>query len=296
MALGLTCKVCGHWEERNLNRHLKSSHSLSTKEYKKLYPGNKTMTGHSKRTVDYWQNLGYSLEEGYLKVKEFQKSNNQQFYKSRQEKGISEEDIRAEMHTISITRSVRRPEFFTSRGFSEEEAKKMVFDRQAILSGRSTKFAGHRHTEESKQKISIRTKELIAAEGVENRIAHFYVGKEQHRSAGEIKCFQLLREYYPTLEANCRVCSKVVDMKLDNIVIEYYGDFWHRNPKIYKKEHDRKVYTSERAWERDGKRIEEFIQSGYRAFIIWEHDWHHKQEEVIHNLKQFIDGSADKNY
>lgn len=54
-----------------------------------------------------------------------------------------------------------------------------------------------------------------------------------------------------------------------NLVIEYYGDFWHANPAIYSS--DDKIHTSYTAkdiWERDANRLKIFNHT--KTIIVWE--------------------------
>ena len=90
---GLVCQICGHWEQKALNSHLREKHNLRTTEYKKQYPKAKTMTGHSKRTIDYWMLQGCSLEQAQIEVKNFQSLAKQRFL----EKGIGEGKAQEEM-------------------------------------------------------------------------------------------------------------------------------------------------------------------------------------------------------
>lgn len=289
MGKGLICLICNHWEEKNLKHHLEKIHKLTTKEYKKLYAGSRTMTGHSKRTPDYWMNLGYSEEESLQKVKEFQKGNTELFYKNRRDQGVPEEEIQAELHNIACLRSCRRIEYYLARGYTEEEGRQLLIERQSVLSNRSSRFTGHKHTRDARNRISKKIKEIIEEEGVEKRLLNFYKSRQGHQSGGEIDCFLELKKDYPELQSNIKVSNKMVDMLYGNIIIEYYGDFWHRNPKKYSENFYRKGHYSKEIWERDQKRIEHIeSENNQKVFVIWELDWKNERDTVKNKLKEVI--------
>jgi hypothetical protein len=77
-----------------------------------------------------------------------------------------------------------------------------------------------------------------------------------------------------------------------NVIIEFYGDFWHCNPEIYDKNFYNpkiKKYASQ-IWECDTKRKQEIIQvSGCKFIEIWEKDWKEKPVETINFIKTILE-------
>jgi G:T-mismatch repair DNA endonuclease (very short patch repair protein) len=59
-----------------------------------------------------------------------------------------------------------------------------------------------------------------------------------------------------------------------NHIIEFYGDFWHANPKIYKPEDiiHHKIKAKE-IWERDKERIERLEKLGYFVHTVWQSEY-----------------------
>ncbi len=74
-----------------------------------------------------------------------------------------------------------------------------------------------------------------------------------------------------------------------NKIIEFFGDYWHGNPKLYDAEeivaHDT---TAKDLWEFDEKRIELMRLKGYKVFIVWEQDWLKNKKELLEELDKFI--------
>ena len=72
-----------------------------------------------------------------------------------------------------------------------------------------------------------------------------------------------------------------------NIVIEYFGDFWHMNPNIYNSDYINRV-TKRKAsaqWAEDNGRIECLCKAGYETYVVWESD---SQKEIIQKILKEI--------
>jgi G:T-mismatch repair DNA endonuclease (very short patch repair protein) len=75
-------------------------------------------------------------------------------------------------------------------------------------------------------------------------------------------------------EKEKNILNKFVDyfLKESNIVIEFYGDYWHANPKRFDKDYynTRLKATSLEIWEKDKERIDKIKQNVDSIIIIWE--------------------------
>ena len=56
------------------------------------------------------------------------------------------------------------------------------------------------------------------------------------------------------------------------MVIEYYGDYWHCNPKKYESEffHSQIKLTAKEIWIKDKNRLNLIMESASSVIIIWE--------------------------
>lgn len=75
-----------------------------------------------------------------------------------------------------------------------------------------------------------------------------------------------------------------LDFVYKNKVIEFYGDYWHRNPIIYK-EDDEDVKNIH---ESDNLRIAQLKEIGYNILIVWEHDYNHNPDLVLKKCLEFL--------
>lgn len=75
-----------------------------------------------------------------------------------------------------------------------------------------------------------------------------------------------------------------------NIAIEFNGDIWHGNPKLYKSDYKSPI-TKKTAGElyAKTKEKEKYLRKlGYKVFSIWEYDWDNNKDKVIKKFDNFI--------
>ena len=69
-------------------------------------------------------------------------------------------------------------------------------------------------------------------------------------------------------------------------VIEFYGDYWHRNPEIYEGDHPYfKLFVKDK-WKKDELRIDVIKESNEveNIIIIWEKEFRKNPTKVIENI------------
>ena len=83
------------------------------------------------------------------------------------------------------------------------------------------------------------------------------------------------------------------DYVLGKHIIEFNGDFWHANPKIYN-ENDilnrfNKTYDiAKDVWERDKHRLSIFKALNFKVHIVWESDYESDHEKVVDECVKFL--------
>ena len=89
---------------------------------------------------------------------------------------------------------------------------------------------------------------------------------------------------YKTI-SSYRVDSKICDIYIPslNLIIEYFGDYWHCNPKKYEPDyyHQIKKKTAKELWEYDKNKIDLAVEKGYNLEVVWESDY--KSDKTIIN-------------
>lgn len=106
------------------------------------------------------------------------------------------------------------------------------------------------------------------------------------------------REIFELLENDGFLLEQIVDgFKVDivnlknKVIIEYYGDFWHANPRKFKPDDWIKLIgmSAQEKWNSDRRRNFALRNLGYKIIIIWENEWLNDREKVFHKLKSFKD-------
>ena len=80
------------------------------------------------------------------------------------------------------------------------------------------------------------------------------------------------------------------DFCLNDKLIEFNGDYWHANPKLYDgnsfiKQKNKKAHE---IWEYDKIKIETAKQQGFSVLTIWESDFRENKEETLQKCIEFL--------
>jgi len=68
-----------------------------------------------------------------------------------------------------------------------------------------------------------------------------------------------------------------------NVIIEFYGDYWHRNPKKYSDEISKKIR------EKDKSRINSIVKKfSSEVIIVWEDEYRDDGEKVLNRIEKYI--------
>jgi len=75
-----------------------------------------------------------------------------------------------------------------------------------------------------------------------------------------------------------------------NIIIEFNGDYWHANPKLYNENfiNPFNKLTAKEIWNNHNIKLEHANKMGYITYVIWENDYINDNENTINKLINFI--------
>lgn len=75
-------------------------------------------------------------------------------------------------------------------------------------------------------------------------------------------------------------------------IIEYNGDMYHANPKIYESKDTphpfRKWLTSKDIWEYDEEKINAAKENGFKVLVIWDSDYRKNPEKILQECLDFL--------
>ena len=257
-----TCKDFINKNLKGQNNPLSKSHT--TEEQRKC---------NSPFSIEFYRKRCNSEEEAQQKLKEFLES---QDYTHQREskcsliywlkKGYSQEDAQKEVDKRTIRNGLK---WYISK-YGEKEGRKKYNSRmqQWINSCR-------------KRSMTMRSKKA-------DECFKSILFNETYNDNIKFGDNEILIENKNTKE------TFIVDFcdTINKKIIEFNGDYWHCNPKLYGADYYNKSKrkTAKEIWKCDNNRIKTLESFGYQVMIIWEKDYVDNHDEVIANAKKFIFG------
>jgi len=253
-------------------------------------------TTHFKNRIDYWIERGFSLNDAKQKVKEIQTNRGLQ----------SPAAIRR-----SSEYSCRSTLFWIKKGFSEKEAVEQVARVQRREKSPETiaKWLDTLNSKSDEEKKLINLKRGHSAESFVAKgysfeeaiqLSNEYYSKRNNFSKSSQSFFILLENFfnsddvfYKSKNYEKQFFGKCADFYDSNsqTVVEYYGDFWHRNPQKYAADFYQYKKTSAEIWENDKQRIEQISKHPQvkNVIIVWESEVmknpHEAALKIIQDIK-----------
>ena len=182
--------------------------------------------------------------------------------------------------------------YWIKKGYSEEDAKKIVSERQKT-------FTLNRCIEKYGEEEGLKKWEKRQEKWKKSLQNSFELDGDNRTPISKFEkyCKERICEY---LEINVPEKQKYIsdknnnhysyDLTIENKIIEFNGDFWHMNPNIYDKNSYNKVknMTAEEIWKHDIEKIKCAESYGYKVLTIWESEYKKDKEGTIHKCIDFL--------
>ena len=265
--------------QKNNSKKVKK-YGILTKSYlksKNIDP-DKFMKERSIRCIEYYLKRGYSKEEGEKIIRKIQSN-----YASR----------------VKNHRSNRQIQYWLDKGYSEQDAKEIISKLQNTF---------------SKEKCIEKYGEIEGLKVFKERQQKWQKTLHDNHT---IKCgyskvsqelFKILLRYYNKNDRinilyatkNREFCINdnsvnylydFTDLK-NKKIIEFQGDLYHANPKLYTNENYINPYdpnkTAEFIWNKDLNKKQIAEKYGFNVEYVWEYDYRINKEEIINKCKHFL--------
>lgn len=117
----------------------------------------------------------------------------------------------------------------------------------------------------------------------------YFISKAEKEIQEKLESFGFFVETQFTLKLENNK-SFIYDLKIGNKIIEYNGDFWHCNPKIYNKDflNVRTKRTAYETWEKDKIKLQRLTKEGFDYLVIWENEYKENKQKVIQECLNFL--------
>lgn len=217
-------------------------------------------------TIDFWIHKGCTLEEAITQQKLTQKNR-------------SMKSPSAQPGAKGYTN--RFLNFWIKKGYSEEEAKIKLKESQTTngLPYYIKKYGELSGT----TKYNARIEKWLSSPN--------NIKMTKGRSKNSIELFEKIGfGFFGENEKTVRGKTKVhrVDYIFENKIIEFFGDYWHGNPKLFFEGQMIRKKKIEDVWKHDAEKIIDLQQNDYKILIIWENDYRKNPEKTLDTCKEFI--------
>lgn len=261
-----------HWEEKGLCR-TEAEHKARQVQQERNRRATMKLTGTSLYTVrskEYWIARGYTEQEAADRVRTIQTTNGLRYYENKygaDGKKLFEQRIAQWQKTLAENNDPA--ELNLKRGHSVESG---------LARGLSLPEA------QAQYEACCERNRKIVSRPV-SRISQKFCAM-LHDQLGD-GC------YYADLSHEYRVGRYRVDFyhSPTQTAVEFYGDFWHANPKNFSAGEKRLDTVVESVWEHDRARERE-IRSHKKVkhlFVVWEKDFRKNPQETVNNLIKEIE-------
>lgn len=225
------------------------------------------------RSVEFWENKGYSSEESRDIVRNIQRRNKSFFVEKYGETVGSrkfQEMIDNRNDTWFSKDEDTRKEINKTRGTTFLEYVELYGEERA------TEIIRSRFTNTSRSSISKESNEFF--EYLDGCLPDELSSKSITGYKGKEHCIRTNDSFY------------LVDYIIDDVIIEYHGSFWHCNPLWYDADYVHPIYnlTASAKWEMDATKYQRLVEYGYKVKIVWCNDVKNNFDKTLNECLELI--------
>jgi hypothetical protein len=300
----IICKLCGNKVQRIYGTHLNLTHpGVTSIDYKNLFPNEPLVCQIvlDKLKLNSRINmLGEKNINHKSKTTEKERKERSPFSKEWYEKRDLTENDRKEFIN-EIDRDYNTTiEFYINKGFSEEEAKILLKNRQSTFS--LEKCIAKLGVEEGTKRWQDRQNKWKSK--VFNETTHISKGTSiESDELIEQILLNIKEEIKPNLlygknekfiydKENKRAYKYDLTNISNKKIIEFNGVFWHCKPTLFEENfiHPIKKITAKEIWEYDFLKIKTAKDHGYEILLIWEDEYLNDRDNIIKKCINFLNG------
>ena len=186
---------------------------------------------------------------------------------------------------------------FFGKKHSKKTKDKIAQSRKGKAMGKDNAMSNHEH----RKKLSESLKKSWSSGKLEETRKKMSDTLKNTRRSGKIKSVNKSKketEIYnhltklgykvtPSYKIDTKICDIYIP-KL-NLVIEYFGDYWHCNPNKYSEEYinKKKNLSAKEIWEYDKTKLELIKSYGYNVEVIWENELKLNNQKLLTIIKKY---------
>lgn len=173
-------------------------------------------------------------------------------------------------------------EYWIKKGYTKQEAKRIIHDLYTFTLEKCIKKYGDKDGRKFYEERQKRWLKSLRGTFKENN------GIPQSRWAQSI--IEKIIELLPEAEPEFIIGKYSFDIRYENKLIEFNGDYFHCNPKMYDADFYNKLSkkTAKEIWDKDKKKISIAESNGYKVFVLWEFDSVSKSDFGVQECIDFL--------
>jgi very-short-patch-repair endonuclease len=315
------CQICG-LKAKQLYKHVHNVHSMSVENYKLQFPGhrlesdeyleylsesrkgeNNPMFGNgssemSPFAIEFYIAKGHSKEDAIKLRDEFKQgvidsrdassyTTNAEYYMKKYGVDIiTARDMQRDRQTTNSIENIAKRE-----GISLDEAKLIRNDiTEKWMISMSSK-SDSEIDEINRKKLHIGCRSKGSTKFFDWLVTELNISRESVKYGDDELFFP-----YTNVDGNRK--HYFFDFTMGNNIIEYYGDLFHANPKIYTENDIPVKWRSEQKiakdiWEYDKLKESTIREHGYNLLVIWESEVKENKYRVLERCREFLLGRKD---
>lgn len=289
----IKCPLCGFKTVQLNSSHFTSAHNISFELFKAAYHDYKISADNFILSTLSGNNNPNSKVNASEEKRKACSPFSKDFYIKR---NLSLEDRDSFIKSVNLKKEYTvQIDYYLNRGYSNDEAKKLLHNRQQTFTLEKCK---EKYGEELGYKIW-KDRQNKWKSKVFNETTHISTGTS-------IIAINFINEILCDVNSNNFLYGKNEKFIYDNKnkkaykfdltnektkrIIEFNGDFWHMNPKIYNENDINTCHkmTAKEKWEIDRIKIDAAKSHGYEVLVIWESDYKNNHDEIINECRKFI--------
>ena len=111
------------------------------------------------------------------------------------------------------------------------------------------------------------------------------------KSKKEVEICNDIKNMGYKVQSSYKVDTKICDLFIPklNLIIEYFGDYWHCNPNKYSSDYHnvKKNLTAKEIWDYDKSKLELIKSYGYNLEVIWESELKLNNDKLLTIIKKY---------
>lgn len=290
----VTCKECG-LRGTKLQFHIQMVHKMSIFDYKQKHDGAAIVCGNLlKKQSD---SMKGENNPGFNHGGKFSAFSDKFIGETTKEEAIAK---MKKTKNDNPQNENTKLEYYTSKGYSEQEAINILSKRQSTFS--LSKCIEQLGEVEGKKRWLERQEKWLNTLNSKSEEEKLEINRKKYPNIGRIskaeqEIFDILKEKLPDIMQQKPLLNEdnkwfYYDICYNNKIIEYHGDYWHANPLTYDADHifkrNNKNITAKHIWENNNMKIKTAINNNYEILVIWETDYNKDKNGTIEKCLNFL--------